>query len=188
MTKRILRTKREYGNRRYKRRFIVSTEGEKTEPQYLRMLQDINPDVYIKCLSNRKESDPEKVLLRMTNYLSSNKLENGDEAWLMVDKDDWTDTQLHPLAEWAESKEAFGLALSNPNFEYWLLLHFEDGNKVNNSQKCNVRLKKALPKYEKRIDIRKYNDSNIRQATERARRRDHHVLNGLLRREQQYTG
>jgi len=55
------------------------------------------------------------------------------EAWLVIDKDDNNDEKLRKVYEWSQSKDNYGLALSNPKFEYWLLLHFEEGKGVQNS-------------------------------------------------------
>jgi hypothetical protein len=45
-------------------------------------------------------------------------------------------------------------ALSNPKFEYWLLLHFNDGTGIASSRDCSDRLKRHLPGYDKGIDAR----------------------------------
>ena len=47
--------------------------------------------------------------------------------WLVVDKDKWTDKQLNDVKEKC-NKNHFSLTVSNPCFEYWLLLHFEKRN------------------------------------------------------------
>nr|VFJ70099.1 MAG: RloB-like protein [Candidatus Kentron sp. FW] len=62
--------------------------------------------------------------------------------------------------------------MSNPQFEYWLLLHFEDGTGITNSRQCIDRLKRYLPGYDKGIDARKITREGIDGAIERARRRD----------------
>jgi hypothetical protein len=64
----------------------------------------------------------------MTKYLKEQRLLKTDEAWLAVDKDIWIDSQLQELHQWPQEAQNHGFALSNPSFEYWLLLHFEDGN------------------------------------------------------------
>ena len=66
----------------------------------------------------------------MTDHLESEGLKPSDEAWLVVDKDQWTDEQLTQLHQWSLQQENYGFALSNPKFEYWLLLHFEDGTGI----------------------------------------------------------
>ena len=67
-------------------------------------------------------------------------LKKSDEAWLVVDKDQWTDEQLSQLHQWSLKAKNYGFALSNPKFEFWLLLHFEDGSGVSSSQICSQKL------------------------------------------------
>jgi len=62
--------------------------------------------------------------------------------------------------------------LSNPNFEYWLLLNFEDGKGIANSQECLTRLKRHLPNYKKDIDGKKITLELITKAISRAKQRD----------------
>lgn len=69
-------------------------------------------------------------------------------------------------------KSNYGFALSNPNFEYWLLLHFEEGNGIVNSQECLTRLKRYLPNYKKDIDTKKFTFDLINSAITRAKQRD----------------
>jgi hypothetical protein len=59
------------------------------------------------------------------------------------------DDKLQKLFEWSQRKENYGFALSNPNFEYWLLLHFEEGSKIAHGADCLERLKKYLLGYNK---------------------------------------
>jgi hypothetical protein len=108
----------------------------------------------------------------MTTWLKKNDLKDPDEAWLVVDKDQWTDDQLTLLHNWSQSKENYGFALSNPKFEYWLLLHFEDGNGVQSSAQCSERLSRNLPDYDKGVDIRKFTQASIGDAVGRAKLRD----------------
>jgi len=62
--------------------------------------------------------------------------------------------------------------MSNPKFEYWLLLHFEDGSGVRSSGDCSERLKKYLPNYNKGIDIKRITPERILEAIYRAEKRD----------------
>jgi len=62
--------------------------------------------------------------------------------------------------------------LSNPNFEYWLLLHFEDGNGISNGKECKERLRRHLPAYDKHIDKRKFTRFLVSKAIDRAKRKD----------------
>lgn len=60
----------------------------------------------------------------MKDHLRQEDLLPSDKAWLVVDKDQWTDEQLNQLHSWSLDKDNYGFALSNPKFEYWLLLPF----------------------------------------------------------------
>jgi hypothetical protein len=112
------------------------------------------------------------VLKQLENRLRDKGLKSSDEAWVVVDKDKWTDEQLNDLYKWSKSEENYGFALSNPNFEYWLLLHFEDGNGISSSKDCEVQLKKYLPDYNKAIEKGKITCEMIKNAVNRAKARD----------------
>lgn len=105
----------------------------------------------------------------MESYLQKEGLKKSDEAWLVVDKDAWPEDQLRQLMAWEQKKENYGFALSNPNFEYWLLLHFEDGKGSLSASECLNRLKKHLPNYHKEIDTKRITRDHIDQAILRAK-------------------
>lgn len=108
----------------------------------------------------------------MQGYLRKESLQKTDEAWIVVDKDAWTEDQLRELLLWAKKSENYGCALSNPNFEYWLLLHFEEGTGIKTRQECLTRLKRHLPNYKKDIDRKKITQELITKAIARAKLRD----------------
>lgn len=163
---------RPLGERRYRKLFILAVEGNKTEPQYFGLFNNQNSVIRVSCLSGKHDSAPPQVLSRMEKYLKNEGLRKSDEAWLVVDKDQWTDAQLSQLHRWSQQNSNYGFALSNPKFEFWLLLHFEDGQGVTSSQMCTQKLKRYLPDYDKGIDVRKISDSMIENAIDRARKRD----------------
>lgn len=163
---------RPMGERRYRKMFVIAVEGIKTEPQYFELLNDDSSVIRVKCLKNIYGSSPQNVLKSMENYLKKEGLKASDEAWLVVDKDDWTDDQLSALLVWSQSQENYGFALSNPKFELWLLLHFEDAAGVANSRQCSERLYRHLPSYDKGIDSRKISRESILSAIQRAKIRD----------------
>lgn len=166
---------RPLGERRYRRLFVIAVEGVKTEPQYFSIFNDSEQNIIrIKCPKANNRSSPIQVLKRMKIYLENEDIKKTDEAWLVVDQDEWLENQLQQLFDWSLQKDNYGFALSNPNFEYWLLLHFEEGHGVVNSNDCLNRLKKHLPEYNKGVDVRKINTTMIEQAILRAKKRDNH--------------
>ena len=166
------RFSRPYGRRRYRKLYIIATEGMKTEPQYFSFFENHNSTIHVKCLKQRSRNSPPQVLARMKKYLRKEALRSSDEAWLVVDKDQWNDSQLAQLHEWSLEQENYGFALSNPKFEYWILLHFEDGAGIANSQQCSDRLKQYLPEYDKGVDAHKITEKRIADAVYRAKTRD----------------
>src|SRR5262245_60057156 len=173
MPKKPREFKRPLGERRYKKLFVVSVEGSKTEPQYFAIFNQPQSIVLVKCLKRPStESSPIQVLKKMQGYLRKESLRKTDEAWIVVDKDAWTEDQLRELLQWAKKSENHGVALSNPNFEYWLLLHFEDGKGIASPQECLTGLKRHLPNYKKDIDGKKIKLELIKNAIARAKQRD----------------
>lgn len=163
---------RPLGERRYRKLFVLAVEGVKTEPQYFAIFNDQQSVIRVNCLKASKDSSPLQVLKRMEEHLQHENLRASDEAWLVVDRDQWTDEQLDKLHTWAQTRANYGFALSNPKFEYWLLLHFEDGTGIASSRDCSDRLKRHLPAYDKGINAHKITLDRINEAIRRARLRD----------------
>lgn len=152
--------------------FVISTEGQKTEQQYFELFNDRKSVIRIHCLKCKSDSSPKQVLNRIKIYLREEKLLPSDEAWVVVDKDMWTDEQLAQLHTWSITKKNYGFALSNPKFEFWLLLHFDKGENISSSSQCDARLKKHLPEYDKQINARYFTPEKIDQAVQRAKELD----------------
>lgn len=57
-------------------------------------------------------------------------------------------------------------------FEYWLLLHFEEGKDIHSASECRLRLKRHLPNYDKSIDPFSITREMIEDALRRAKNRD----------------
>lgn len=161
--------------RNYRPVFIIATEGRKTEPDYFRMgiFRSRERPVCVRVLGSRTSSSPQAVLGRMRSYLKSYKRQEGDEAWLVVDRDQWKVKDLEALYAWSQSDTDKNVAVSDPQFEYWLLLHFENGNNINGKNACLSRLRKYIPDYDKgRIPIGKFAVTRVKSAIKRAKSQD----------------
>lgn len=163
--------KRPLGEKPYRRLFLIAVEGYKTEVEYFGKLfpQSI---IRVICLKHKTHTSPLQVLARLKQALKIEQLRNEDEAWIVIDKDNWPEEELLKLYEWSQKADNHGFALSNPKFEYWLLLHFEEGNNVHSVTECDKRLRKWIPKYDKSIDPKLFISKNIEQAIQRAEKRD----------------
>jgi hypothetical protein len=160
------------GQRPYKTLFVIGVEGRKTEPAYFAIFNDDRTNVMLKCVPGKDGNSPPQVLKRMRSVLAKEKLHKGDETWLVVHRDHWTDEQLQEAHSWACESPAHGFAVSNPKFEYWLLLHFDDGHNITNVRTCDERLERHLPGYGKSLDARRITYEMILLAVQRAKKRD----------------
>ncbi|SEH08670.1 RloB family protein [Candidatus Venteria ishoeyi] len=112
---------------------IIAAEGKKTEKQYFQLFQDSRIQVKVLATGEDNLSAPEYVLERLQQFRDEYELAADDELWLMLDVDRWGSKKLKAIAQ--ESKQAgFGLAISNPCFEVWLLCHLQIP--PNNMEKC----------------------------------------------------
>ena len=114
------------------RLIVIASEGKDTERIYFKALakEYSNPRVHVHILERsvdeQNNSSPEHVLKQLNDYKSQYELEADDELWLVVDKDRWTEAMLSRVATECSQEVAMHMALSNPCFELWLLLHIED--------------------------------------------------------------
>lgn len=111
---------------------ILSYEGNDTEPQYYEALKEKlkhkNLVLHIESLKRDKNdtnSAPKHVFKKLKEKKSEYNFKDSDEFWMIIDKDSWK------LDEWVEKckkEKNFFIALSNPCFEFWLLIHILDLN------------------------------------------------------------
>ena len=114
------------------RLIVIASEGKDTERIYFKALakEYTNPRVHVHILERsvdeQNNSSPEHVLKQLNDYKNLYDLEADDELWLVVDKDQWKDKMLSRVATECALEVSMHMALSNPCFELWLLLHLED--------------------------------------------------------------
>lgn len=161
---------RSSNNRFYRRIFLISTEGAITEPEYFEKFE--SRYVHIECVREKCKSAPTAVLSRLKVEIDKRKMKEGDYAWMVIDRDEWASSEIDKLKAWVnDSSQATslikGLSVSNPKFELWLLLHFED---VTSGARSYVeRLSQHLPGYDKHLDISKFPNDAVAQAISRAK-------------------
>ncbi len=114
------------------RLIVIASEGKDTERIYFKALakEYTNPRVHVHILgrseAEQNNSSPEHVLKQLNYYKEQYELEADDELWLVIDKDRWTEAMLSRVATECAQDDFMHMALSNPCFELWLLLHIED--------------------------------------------------------------
>ena len=114
------------------RLIVIASEGKDTERIYFKALakEYTNPRVHVHILKRSEDeknnSSLEHVLEQLNEYKCQYELEADDELWLVTDKDHWTEAMLSRVATECMQDVSMHMALSNPCFELWLLLHLVD--------------------------------------------------------------
>lgn len=169
----------------YRNIIHICTEGQETEKQYFKLLFniarnecDIQPPT-IKIVPH-KHNSPCRVLRAMRQYIKDNDINKKDELWIVIDRDEWDKDEIEKIKQWEKESSNYYFAISDPKFEYWLLLHFQDGNQVNDANHCDELLKNCYKEKDKDFDYKRngktipikfYNSQMIRKAIERSEKR-----------------
>lgn len=155
------------------RLIIIASEGKETEKIYFNALAKVfrNPRVHVKVLERREDeqhnSSPLHVMNQLNDYKDQYSLEADDELWLVIDKDRWSDALLSQVAQKCSQDCNMQMALSNPCFELWLLLHLVNAAKLSCEEQqrwlINRRKTKRSDPYLKvclREEMGSYHESN----------------------------
>ena len=129
--------------------------------------------VEILATGDDNKSAPEYVLERLDKFKDLYGFSEDDELWLVLDVDRWVKKeQLIAVCPQARQK-GYQLAISNPCFEIWLCLHFEDLFPEDWTCKhFEARLRNILGSYNKsNLDVLAYTP-NVKNAIERSRSLD----------------
>lgn len=152
--------------------FVLAYEGNETEAIYFESLKDSplfnNELIYLISLKRDKDdhnSAPKHVFSKLKREVKElYTLDIHDELWMIIDRDRWHNLQ--EICDKCTEEGNFYLALSNPCFEFWLLLHIKDINEFS-SEELNsiwenrkVRNKTYLKKLLSDLLDNGYNESN----------------------------
>lgn len=154
------------------RLIIIATEGTYTEGQYFRGLTSDekyrNSRVHVEVLERETTlSSPENVMSHLDNFKRTYRLNKYDELWMVIDVDKWGDEKLSDIATQCSQKN-YSLAVSNPCFEIWLLLHLT-GLDIYSDAEIQVLFKNKRTKNKTRTPLEdelikfvgEYNKSNL---------------------------
>ena len=154
---RTRRPARHPGSRKPRKRILVVCEGEVTEPQYLEQFRRSRRNHLVVLEISDKHGVP-RTLVDRAKEVKNDAAKRArrehddnlafDEVWCVFDVDD------HPhIPEACDKAKAnnIRLAVSNPSFELWLLLHFCDNPGGQHRTKIAKQLKKHVPNYHKHI-------------------------------------
>lgn len=128
---------------------VLAYEGNNTEPLYFESLKNhplFNDElIYLHSLRRIKGdtySAPKYVFGKLKKFANEEyNFDSIDELWMVIDTDKWDIPEISSMCK-AESN--FFLAVSNPCFELWLLLHIKDLSEFSDSQKLQILNNKKL--------------------------------------------
>ncbi len=107
---------------------VIASEDEYAVQQYFDLFESVRIQFEVLNTEDGK-SAPKEVLKRIKDYQEEFQIGDGDQFWVVTDVDHWADNNhIKNLVQvLRESKQGeISVALSNPCFDLWLLLHFDD--------------------------------------------------------------
>ncbi len=157
--------------------FLLAYEGNETEPTYFEALKNnyrFNNEI-IEVVSLRREqndtkSAPKYVFENLQRIKDEYDLALNDELWMIIDRDR-NRNNIEKYNAKCKSEANFFFALSNPCFEFWLLLHIRNLSDFSQEEIEKIEENKKIKGSRKRTYLKKllsdilpdgYNESNLR--------------------------
>jgi hypothetical protein len=140
------------------RRALLAVEGRATEAPYFEAIRKhLHLPTHVLTILDNKGSSPislvKGVIKIRDRHIEGGTFDpaGGDTAWAVFDGDEH---RLSDAKGWAEAfrlaeKEHVRLAVSNPSFELWFLLHFEDQFAPVDAHAALEKLRRHVPRYKK---------------------------------------
>ena len=139
------------------RKILIACEGSKTEPGYFESIrQDLRSSILeIIILPPKGKTDPysiiERAIEKRKEMRSDCRWLEGDTAWAVFDGDEHIEKS---IANWRSAidrakSQKIQLAITNPSFELWYLIHFRDQFGQINRNRAIALLKDYIPNYDK---------------------------------------
>jgi len=151
--------------REYRKLYVIAVEGDRTETQYFNFfrsdLESESTTTAIKVIPPESKSAPQHVFQNIQDYIDDPGIDGTTECWMVIDRDQWPAKVLDDVVEKCRTNKV-QLCVSNPAFEFWLLLHFEKGEGItaaeadssnSGAKECEKRLrdKRYLPGFHKKL-------------------------------------
>ena len=141
-----------------RKRFLVYCEGRETEPSYLRGLIQFLRSPLIEIEIGEEQRDPKGLveLAKATRDQAKRAAKREkddsllyDEVWCVFDVD--RHTRLPDAVQQAAAC-SIDLAISNPCFELWILIHFRDQWAYISGGEAQSGVRRIIRSYEKKVD------------------------------------
>ena len=149
--------KRPSGKNRDASLFIIASEGKETEKIYIEALEELIASPRLHIVFHKKKdsskSSPRQTLQTIKEVSKEFQLNSNDQLWILIDTDRWEVKELSTVA--SESRKSnIHLAISNPCFELWCILHLK---KISEYSPEEIEKIKTNP----RVDSKKYLEKEL---------------------------
>lgn len=169
---------RKQGTRPPYSRVLIVAEGEKTEPQYFTEIrqQERLPSAHVAIMNSAYGTEPRQIVDFAMNEF---RKRDGalDRVFVVFDRDEHR--TYHEalkvcsggtLTNDERKRVKLEAIVSNPCFEFWLLLHFENVRELFHRDEIFEKLKRYLPSYEKAcVGVYKATQDRLDDAEARAK-------------------
>jgi len=145
--------RRKQGTRIPRKVYVIVCEGEKTERIYFNRYKSRYCNLKIET-PNSKYTDPKNLAKFARKQIEKKGLnfKNGDNIWCVFDCDENTNEDISQACKIA--KNDVKICLSNPNFEFWFLLHYEFiVTRLERSEVIEKLKKRHITNYSKSTDV-----------------------------------
>lgn len=159
------------------RLFFVATEDTCAPKQYFDFLGQTRIHVFVlETPAGEGRSSPGHVVQRLEEARKHYDSNEDDEFWILLDTDHWVEPNHRKGLTDALSRarrRGVQIAMSNPCFDLWLLLHHEDvapGHVLGGGSEVDKRLRRVLGEFNKtRLKAEHYPADKVKEAVRRAR-------------------
>ncbi len=135
---------RESKTKEKERIIVLAFEGNITEEEYFQEVKSsslFNDELVYLHLLKRPKSDTNSAPKHVFNKLKREAKEEfnfnpADELWMIIDKDRWKN--IDEIIELCRIQKNMFVAVSNPCFEFWLLLHICKMSSLTLKQKADI--------------------------------------------------
>lgn len=153
---------------------VIASEDRYAVQQYFEFFHSTR--IQFKVLeTDDGRSSPTHVMDRLSQFMKEYDLGEGDQFWLVCDTDHWTEAgHIKNLKQVVAHcrKKGVQVAISNPCFDLWLLLHFADFP-VTSPLTCKDvqrQLRQVIGQYNKtRVFALPIDDNGVQNAIDRSK-------------------
>jgi RloB-like protein len=138
-------------------KLLIVCEGQKTEPQYFKGIRQHKRlrTLQVTIVDASGKTNPLGIINRAIAERQTIKADKGwetnDTVWAVFDGDEHRhqDPQNWQTAIDKAKSQKINLAITNPCFEFWYLIHYQDAFSQINADAAAKKLQKHIPNYTK---------------------------------------